>query len=178
MGVNRLEGLLDQFEDGMPQRDVGVNTSATTRVTGKLNQEMENIAHAAAVKAYYLSRCLPSVNQVVKRLRDVKRQWESVGGSNSRPTHFPERKLDKIYMLTNAASSYIAELEKALIKDGWGGSSGKTVLISTRDMQERLDAEQKYVSVGVDMAIAERAEVFLGNGVSIALVLTFVNFLY
>jgi hypothetical protein len=178
MGVNRLEGLLDQFEDGMPRRDVGSIASATTRATEKLNQKTENVAHAAAVKAYYLSRCLPSVDQVVKRLRDVKRQWESEGGSNSRPSYFPARKLDKIYLLTNAASSYIAELEQALIKDGWGGSSGRTVLISTRDMQERLDAEQKYVSVGVDMAIAERAEVFLGNGVSIALVLNFVNFLY
>lgn len=149
MGVNRLEGLLDQFEDRMPQRD-----------------EMENVAHAAAVKAYYLSRCLPSVDQVVKRLRDVKLQWESGRGSNSSSSYFPARKLDKIYMLTNAASSYIVELEQALIQDGWGGSSGKTVLISTRDMQERLDAEQKYVSVGVDMAIAERAEVFVGNGFS------------
>ncbi|KIJ93493.1 hypothetical protein K443DRAFT_684529 [Laccaria amethystina LaAM-08-1] len=166
MGVNRLEGLLDQFEDGMPRRDVGSIASATTRATEKLNQKTENDTHAAAVKAYYLSRCLPSVDQVVKRLRDVKRQWESEGGSNSRPSYFPARKLDKIYLLTNAASSYIAELEQALIKDGWGGSSGRTVLISTRDMQERLDAEQKYVSVGVDMAIAERAEVFLGNGFS------------
>ncbi|EDR01438.1 uncharacterized protein LACBIDRAFT_333152 [Laccaria bicolor S238N-H82] len=136
-----------------------------TSVTEKLNQEMENVAHAAAVKAYYLSRCLPSVDQVVKRLRDVKLQWESGRGSNSSSSYFPARKLDKIYMLTNAASSYIVELEQALIQDGWGGSSGKTVLISTRDMQERLDAEQKYVSVGVDMAIAERAEVFVGNGI-------------
>ena len=29
-----------------------------------------------------------------------------------------------------------------------------------------LDAEQRYVGMAVDMAIAERAEVFVGNGVS------------
>lgn len=49
------------------------------------------------------------------------------------------------------------EVREALTKDGW------TDVATTQDVQ--LDAEQYYVSMAVDMAIAERAEVFVGNGV-------------
>jgi len=49
-------------------------------------------------------------------------------------------------------------LKGALQKDGWDD------LKSSLDV--RLDGEQNYVAMAVDMAIAEKAEVFVGNGVS------------
>jgi hypothetical protein len=50
-------------------------------------------------------------------------------------------------------------LKGALQKDGWDD------LKSSLDV--RLDGEQGYVAMAVDMAIAEKAEVFVGNGVSL-----------
>jgi hypothetical protein len=50
-------------------------------------------------------------------------------------------------------------LKGALQKDGWDD------LKSSLDV--RLDGEQNYVAMAVDMAIAEKAEVFVGNGVSL-----------
>lgn len=48
-------------------------------------------------------------------------------------------------------------MRAALLADGWSevASSGDVV----------LDGEQYYVGMAVDMAIAERAQVFVGNGV-------------
>ena len=50
-------------------------------------------------------------------------------------------------------------LKGALQKDGWDD------LKSSLDV--RLDGEQNYVAMAVDMAIAEKAEVFVRNGVSL-----------
>ena len=50
-------------------------------------------------------------------------------------------------------------LKGALQKDGWDD------LKSSLDV--RLDGEQGYVAMAVDMAIVEKAEVFVGNGVSL-----------
>ena len=62
-----------------------------------------------------------------------------------------------MYVLSNEWAWALGELKDALAKDGW------TDVVSTVDVQ--LDAEQYYVSMAVDMAIAARAEVFVGNGV-------------
>ena len=68
-----------------------------------------------------------------------------------------------MYVLSNERAWLLSEFKDALEKDGWSD------LVSTVDMQ--LDAEQYYVSMAVDMAIAERAEVFVGNGVRVLIVL-------
>ena len=60
-------------------------------------------------------------------------------------------------MLSNEWAWALDELREALLKDGWSD------VVSTVDLS--LDAAQYYVSMAVDMAIAERAEVFVGNGV-------------
>jgi hypothetical protein len=50
-------------------------------------------------------------------------------------------------------------LKGALQKDGWDD------LKSSLDV--KLDGEQGYVAMAVDMAIVEKVEVFVGNGVSL-----------
>ena len=77
--------------------------------------------------------------------------------------------------MTNAEKSFLNELEERLAEDGWGTDSspdgaasnrGKLFrLTSTKDLV--LDDEQFHVSGAIDMAIAEKAEVFVGNGVSL-----------
>ena len=101
-----------------------------------------------AKEAYYLAHCLPTTAQLVARLHDIRTQHPG---------------LRRVYVLSNERAWLLSELKDALEKDGWSD------LVSTVDMQ--LDAEQYYVSMAVDMAIAERAEVFVGNGVRVLFVL-------
>lgn len=100
----------------------------------------------SSLESYYLEHCLPTIPQVVERLRAVRESTPS---------------LKRVFVLTNAGRWWLRSLNQELKKDGWDG------LASTLDVQ--LDAEQYHVSMAVDMAIAERAEVFVGNGVSLSL---------
>ncbi|TFK37209.1 hypothetical protein BDQ12DRAFT_736355 [Crucibulum laeve] len=117
MGFNSFPGLPDTFEPD------------------KLEDE--------AKAAYYMQHCLPTVEQLVQRLHDVRK--ENPG-------------LKRVYVMTNAWGWWIKSLLDALQKDGWDD------LASTLDLQ--LDSEQFWVANAVDMAIGEKAEVFVGNGFS------------
>ncbi|KAG9310783.1 hypothetical protein JVU11DRAFT_8632 [Chiua virens] len=98
----------------------------------------------AAKEAYYLAHCFPTTEQLIARLRQIRAEHPAP--------------LRRVYVLSNEWASSLAELKVALERDGW------TDVTTTVDML--LDAEQHYVSMAVDMAIAERAEVFVGNGFS------------
>jgi hypothetical protein len=96
------------------------------------------------IEAYYLEHCLPSVEQIVARLHALR--IENPG-------------LRRVYALTNGWGWWLNSLEIALRQDGWDEMK------SSLDLH--LDSQQKWVSMAVDMAIAEKAEVFVGNGVSL-----------
>lgn len=66
--------------------------------------------------------------------------------------------LDTLFILTNAPPHALAPLRAQFLADGW------TNIVTTRDLV--LDAEAKEVGMAVDMEIARRAAVFVGNGVS------------
>ncbi|KAG6837082.1 hypothetical protein H0H93_014974 [Arthromyces matolae] len=93
---------------------------------------------------YYMEHCLPTVEQLVSRLAIIRK-------AN------PE--LRRVYVLTNAWGFWLNSLKTALLKDGWQD------LKSTLDLS--LDSKQNQVAAAVDMAIAERAQVFLGNGLNL-----------
>lgn len=94
-------------------------------------------------KQYYYQHCLPTVSQLVDRLRDLRDQNPS---------------LHRVYVLSNATKAWLKELSTALKQDGWGDVK------STLDLS--LSIEERFVDTAVDMATATKAEVFLGNGVS------------
>jgi hypothetical protein len=119
MGVSQHPSLLDKFDPSPYEDD-------TER---KL--------------AYYLEHCLPTTEQIVARLREIRQQYPG---------------LRRVYVLSNEWAWALEGLKRALKEDGWED------LVSTVDIQ--LDKEQSYVSMAVDMAIAEKAEVFVGNGFS------------
>jgi len=98
---------------------------------------------AEVLRQYYMQHCMPDVDQVVERLRTVR---------------MANPGLNRVYALTNGKVSWITELKDALRENGW------VDVTSSLDLQ--LDSAQKHVSMAVDMAIAEKAEVFLGNGFS------------
>ncbi|KAF8330241.1 hypothetical protein F5887DRAFT_895963 [Amanita rubescens] len=117
---------------------------------GYVDRQRQNQNHDAEidiVKTYYLERCLPDISQIVDRLGKLKKDHPN---------------LKKVYVLSNAWESWLGELRRELMKAGAGEAWEE--VITSNDLL--LDAEQRYVGMAVDMAIAERAEVFVGNGFS------------
>ena len=67
--------------------------------------------------------------------------------------------LRNIFIMTNGSPEWIEELREALMKDHpW-----KQIASS---LQMQVSWEQKFVAQAVDMMIGQRADVFVGNGVS------------
>ncbi|KAF7299479.1 hypothetical protein MIND_00897900 [Mycena indigotica] len=93
-------------------------------------------------EAKAFAMCLPDIKQVVARAHQVRQDWDKA--------------LDTVYLLTNESGEFLDILVTALLRGGW-----RTV-VTTHDLQ--LDNEQLGVGMAVDMEIAKRAEVFLGNG--------------
>ncbi|KAF7976759.1 hypothetical protein HWV62_5752 [Athelia sp. TMB] len=96
---------------------------------------------SAETAAYYRAHCYPSVAQIVARLHAVREAHPS---------------LTRVYALSNGWPRFLGELRAALAADGWADTITRV----------HLDAEQAYVGMAVDMAVAEKAEVFVGNGFS------------
>jgi len=66
--------------------------------------------------------------------------------------------LEDVYLMTNGEERWVGGLEELLLEDGW-----KNVR-SSRDLV--LGDAARAVSQGVDMAVGNWAEVFIGNGFS------------
>ena len=83
--------------------------------------------------------------QIVDRVKDVTKK---VGG------------LRKVYIMTNGKGSWLAELRAALL------NGGQWEVSTSRDLS--LSWEQKPISQALDMYVAQRAQAFVGNGVSVS----------
>lgn len=102
-------------------------------------------------KALYRPHCFVDVADVVRRVQQVREdEWAAGRGE-----------LRDIYLMTNAPEEWIAQVKKALSM--MDGPSWKSIS-SSRDLV--VTAEQQYVKQAVDMLIGQRAQVFVGNGVS------------
>ncbi|KAL5503712.1 hypothetical protein ACEPAH_7783 [Sanghuangporus vaninii] len=96
-----------------------------------------------AREKYYSQHCCPEIDNIAEKLHSVRKE----------NTH-----LQRVYLITNGRSRWVSRLGRILANDGW------LVLKSGQDLQ--LGNEQKHVSTAIEMAIAERANVFVGNGFS------------
>ncbi|KAJ7919867.1 hypothetical protein B0H13DRAFT_2230817 [Mycena leptocephala] len=96
----------------------------------------------------FLARCWPDQAGVIRKVAEVRRQY-LVHATQSNAT------LDVVYILSNEKGRWIDGLKKMLQKDGWTVAASQDLV---------LDAEQKDVGMAVDMEIARRAAVFVGNG--------------
>jgi len=97
----------------------------------------------------YMERCLPTTLAIVEKIRDSRRDYIATT-KNSAPF------LDTLFILTNDNSEWLANLQTTLKTEGWH------TIVTTNEL--RLDQEQKDVAMAVDMDIARRAAVFIGNG--------------
>jgi len=64
--------------------------------------------------------------------------------------------VDVLFILTNDESEWLSEVKKIMKNDGW------RVVTTSRDL--KLNMEANEVSMAVDMEIARKASVFIGNG--------------
>ncbi|RDB14696.1 hypothetical protein Hypma_016298 [Hypsizygus marmoreus] len=97
----------------------------------------------------HLARCLPESDGILKKAR-VSRD-EYVKASPGR-----RRALDIMYLLTNEKGKWIEKLKTELRKDGWN------TIITSNDLE--LDSEGIDTGMAIDMDIARKAAVFVGNG--------------
>jgi len=96
--------------------------------------------------------CYQDLDAVRSRLYAV-REWQRAKG----------RELKNVFILTNGSENWIGALKELLKEDGWGD------IKTSRDLT--LSPDGQAVNQGVDGAIANWAEVFLGNGVGLFLIL-------
>ncbi|TFK60507.1 hypothetical protein BDN72DRAFT_779325 [Pluteus cervinus] len=98
----------------------------------------------------YMEHCLPTFDMIVQKVRDSRRDYVNAAPRGTR------RILDVLYLLTNEESEWLDLLKTELRKDGWH------VIRTSKDLE--LDQEQTDVNMAVDMDIARKAAVFIGNG--------------
>ncbi|KAI0330284.1 hypothetical protein GY45DRAFT_1323824 [Cubamyces sp. BRFM 1775] len=97
-------------------------------------------------RALYTRHCFPDIDMIVQRVEDVRASAAGQG-------------LSHVYVMTNGSPSWVSKLKAALrAKHDWA------LVASSRDLM--LNPEQKYVAQAVDMLVAQRAQVFVGNGFS------------
>jgi GDP-fucose protein O-fucosyltransferase len=102
--------------------------------------------------ARYRAHCFPEIEQIVARVHEV------------RASLLPTTTLTRVYVLTNGPPQWLRKLKRALQEDARRRRVDEWKSIGTsRDL--RLTVEQRHNSHAVDMAIGQRAEVFLGTGV-------------
>jgi hypothetical protein len=91
----------------------------------------------------HMERCYPSIELMVEKVRQVRKE--------------AKEDLKYLYIMTNGAVPWVQELKAALAHDMHWDHVG-----SSRDL--KLTWEQKFVAQGLDMYIAQRAQVLIGNG--------------
>ncbi|KAH0826320.1 hypothetical protein J3R83DRAFT_5269 [Lanmaoa asiatica] len=91
----------------------------------------------------YMARCHPGIEQIVDKVKTVREE--------------SRERLDYLYIMTNAADSWIGDLKVALHTLGGWHHIG-----SNRDLS--LTWEQKYVAQALDMLVAQKAQVHASHG--------------
>ncbi|KAI0648323.1 hypothetical protein C8Q79DRAFT_906518 [Trametes meyenii] len=95
---------------------------------------------------HYRKHCFPSIDEVTAKVEEVLKTQAARG-------------VRKLFIMTNADSEWIARVEQALLPlTNWETVS------SSRDLT--ISWEQKYVAQCIDSLVAQRAQVFIGNGFS------------
>lgn len=102
----------------------------------------------------HLERCLPEHDQIIQRARVARDEYVLASPSK-------RRTLDVAYLLTNEKGEWLETLKDALRRDGWN------TIVTSHDLE--LDSEGIDTSMAIDMDIARKAAVFIGNGVSLSL---------
>lgn len=102
----------------------------------------------------YEAHGFPNAKQIGKRVHEITKKRQDWDKSVQR--------LRNLYIMTNGDPESINEVKRC-IEAAMGLDSFDSI---TSSLDLILDNEQRYVNIAIDQAVAERAEVFVGNGVS------------
>ncbi|KAG8855398.1 hypothetical protein FRB96_007055 [Tulasnella sp. 330] len=168
MGWNQFPYLLDRF------------TPPPKKSRNKLVESLDVIGRGRK-HDLYMERCWPEIDAIVKRLRELRRLHTG---------------LERVFVLTNGKKEWVEELKRALmntkeekevveerekVEAGWPTKLPGAIRVQpvppkpseNRPWVEVLTSKdlslmwtEREVDQAVDMEIARRAEVFLGNGFS------------
>ncbi|KAF7325562.1 hypothetical protein MKEN_00405700 [Mycena kentingensis (nom. inval.)] len=140
----------DAYKDGMGYTGFNSFPELSDRYPGPTQSKGKGKSKS---KDELLSHCLPTIQQITTKVRAVLH-----GRIHDGPHGHPP--LSRVYIMTNAGSAWLARLVRALRT-----SVGVDVAIATSDDLE-MTWEGQYVAQALDMYVAQRAEVFIGNGFS------------
>ncbi|KAF9564553.1 hypothetical protein CPC08DRAFT_748393 [Agrocybe pediades] len=98
----------------------------------------------------YFEHCFPTDNFILEKIRSSRRDYINAAKPGE------HRVLDVLFFLTNDKSGWVESLKEKFRQEGW------YTIVTTHDLQ--LDQEQKEVGMVVDMELAMKAAVFIGNG--------------
>ena len=104
-------------------------------------------------EAKYMEHCLPSDDDILQKIHNSRRDYLLAAQKEGR-----KETMDVLYILTNDDSDWLTEVKKTMKNDGW------RVITTSRDLKFNMEA--KDVGMAVDMEIARKASLFIGNGVS------------
>ncbi|KAJ3836932.1 hypothetical protein EV361DRAFT_920187 [Lentinula raphanica] len=166
--ASRIEGLSKEEKD----RARKARKDALDAYSAARNDYEARAAKYETAKANYLERCFPNVSQIVKRVRQVRervaRAPSNLDSHSHRTSSSLSAPLTHLYIMTNGKPPFLAELRAALELDAithnpfdlppWES------IYTSRDLE--LGWEEGYVAQALDMYVAQRAEVFIGNGFS------------
>ncbi|KAL0570566.1 hypothetical protein V5O48_011385, partial [Marasmius crinis-equi] len=100
-------------------------------------------------KRFYQARCFPEQDAIVEKIRRCRDEYaKSFQGEDV--------VLDTMYLLTNAKGEWLAGLKRKLQDEGWHS------IVTSKDLV--LNADQMDANMAIDMDLARRAAVFIGNG--------------
>ncbi|KAJ3744267.1 hypothetical protein DFH05DRAFT_1494529 [Lentinula detonsa] len=164
----RIAGLSEEEKDHAREAR---KESVDAYFAAKRDHE-DRVAKYETAKANYLERCFPNIDQIVRHVRQVREAAalaSSKANSNSpRILSPPSAPLTHLYVMTNGKPPFLAELRAALELDAIAHNTLNIPpwesIYTSRDLE--LGWEEGYVSQALDMYIAQRAEVFVGNGFS------------
>lgn len=92
----------------------------------------------------YRAKCNPQILEIIHRVRRMRKNHPL---------------LKQVYIMTDADDAFTEEMRMWLSSEGWD-----KVWVGRRDIYP--DWDDRELGVAVDMEIARRAGVFVGNGVS------------
>ncbi|KZV98889.1 hypothetical protein EXIGLDRAFT_275066 [Exidia glandulosa HHB12029] len=110
----------------------------------------DTFTSSKASPAEYERKCWPTIEEIVARLHEVRAQHDKREGAG--------HELENVFIMTNGKRQWVTDLKTALQDDGWRTVSSSKDLV--------LEHVENSVNQAVDMEIARRAEVFVGNGFS------------
>jgi hypothetical protein len=152
---------------------------AVPRLVDAMTRKSEGseVSSEEEMTAFYLKHCYPNATQIQQRVREVLHDYENHLVSRhrgSRSASLAREKVRKVYIMSNGDKTWLEETKKALLADveksrnvsgmEWEFEWSWEAVTSSRDLVAGW--EEKQVLQVLDMYVAQRAELFVGNGVS------------